>query len=81
MTRLRSLLQRTAVAPRRLVLVLRAPTSDVIVTSSVGELEAEFARQKSRVVFAADARPQPDDKLASKHPNTNGYRFLNSNGG
>ncbi|XP_043193346.1 multifunctional procollagen lysine hydroxylase and glycosyltransferase LH3-like [Amphibalanus amphitrite] len=78
-TRLRAQLEQSAVSPRRLVLVLRVPTSDVIVAAAAGELQAEFEQQKGRVVFVADVKCRPDEKLASEYPVGPGYRFLNSN--
>ena len=78
--RLRAQLEKVATSPRRLALVLRVPTSDVIVAAAGGEIEAEFGRQKGRVLFVADVKCRPDEKLAAEYPDRHGYRYLSSSG-
>ncbi|XP_037093698.1 multifunctional procollagen lysine hydroxylase and glycosyltransferase LH3-like [Pollicipes pollicipes] len=74
--RLRAALERRAVDPRRLSLVLGAVASDVIVAGSAAEIVAAFRKQKGRVVFSGNVHCRPDASLADQYPKSESYRFL-----
>ena len=77
---MRAQVEKLAVQPRRLVLVLLANTSDVIISATGAEIEAQFQQQKGRVLFSGDRKCRPEEKLADDFPKSTGYRFLSSNG-
>ena len=79
-TQLRAQVEKLAVKPRRLVLVLLADASDVIMSGTGSEVEAQFQQQKGRVVFSGDMKCRPEEKLTDDYPKSQGYRFLSSNG-